>query len=148
MLLNSTCKITNTPHDYDSLVPVCCDNKINRKMCKEKVKKFLNGYFGFITIPPTTKWVIPTTVIAKQTACTTVISTVISMVSPPCSTRSVVTSSTQQTHLLSPSVEDKTLGALFGLSLLLLVVVTTGWVCTCWTMNKKRNEVKSTAQNR
>lgn len=108
---------------------------------------FLNDYFGFITIPHTTKRVITTTVFAKQTVCTTVTSTVTSMVSPPC-THSVVTSATQQTRPLPPSVEDKMLGALFGLSLLLLVVVITGWVCTCWKMKKKQNEVKSTAQNR
>ena len=38
----------------------------------------------------------------------------------------------------------KSLGALVGILLILLAVVTTGWVCTCWTMRQReRNKTNS-----
>ena len=45
------------------------------------------------------------------------------------------------------------LGALLGLSMLLLAVVTTGWVCTCVSMKKRAKTdnpevIESTQQNR
>ena len=43
------------------------------------------------------------------------------------------------------STSTAILGALLGLSVVLLAVVTTGWVWTCWTMKKREN---SMAQNR
>ena len=41
---------------------------------------------------------------------------------------------TSQTNIVLPVT-----GAMMGLLMLLLVVVTTGWVCTCWTVRKKKN---------
>ena len=45
------------------------------------------------------------------------------------------------------------LGALLGLSMLLLAVVTTGWVCTCVSIKKRTKSdnpevIESTQQNR
>ena len=40
------------------------------------------------------------------------------------------------------------LGALQGLSLLLLAVVTTGWVCTCMSMKKREAKINSMTQIR
>ena len=40
------------------------------------------------------------------------------------------------------------LGALQGLSLLLLTVVTTGWVCTCMSMKKREAKISSTTHIR
>ena len=41
-----------------------------------------------------------------------------------------------------------TLGALLGLSLLLLTMVTTGWVCTCMFMKKREAKISSTTHIR
>ena len=35
-----------------------------------------------------------------------------------------------------------TVGALLGLSLVLLTVVTTGWMVTCWTMKRRDADVE------
>ena len=40
------------------------------------------------------------------------------------------------------------LGALLGLSVVLLAVVITGWVWTCWTMKKREGGKKSPVQDR
>ena len=71
-----------------------------------------------------------------------------------------ITSTTPQTNIPpNPSTASRTLatksmelnyvplvalGALLGLSLLLLAVVTTGWVCTCVSMKKREAKVSST----
>ena len=97
------------------------------------------------------------------TPCTFIVSaspTASSTLPHQCNMANPVISTTPQTNIPpSPSTASRTLatksvelnyvplvalGALLGLSLLLLVVVTTGWVCTCVSMKKREAKVSST----
>ena len=51
-----------------------------------------------------------------------------------------------QTMEVCSKVPATILGVLMGLLTLILVVVTTGWVWTCWTMKKQSNRTKLCTQ--
>ena len=117
--------------------------------CEQRVDRFLNDYCADATLTHTNERITLTTVTTQQTIHKTVISTVTRTVSPTC-TRSptVLAIHRQRAQPPSPTSEKETLGVPFGLFALLLVLVTFGWVYTCWIMKKKREVIKSTALRR
>ena len=157
---------------HTTVLVACPDNTV----CEKQVDKFLNAYCASATFTNTTERVINRTVTNEQTLYTTVYvsSTFTRTVSPTCTfspgpayitstfTRTVsptctftpgqATSAIQYAQWSSPSVGNPILGVLFGPSLVVVITgwicTCTGWICTCWILKNKRETLKSTPRNR
>ena len=128
--------------------------------CEKQVDGFLNNYcasatpsIDLVTMPTTNNITVTETVrrdeasISQtdapiQSRITTFIATVTETTTPEQSM-----GARSSFNLVMDSTPLAVLGALLGLSVVLLAVVTTGWVWTCCVM-KKRGEKKSPVQNR
>ena len=151
-LVNITCT-SNSIHNVTVYTPlvfpmthVGCTTNVNRE-CEDEVDEFLNSYCANLTaiagLP--TASTVDNVITPSQCTQATVTATVTSsctnsvggafQVTIPISSmesgdQSPLTPETNNTPILA-------LGALLALSMVLLAVVTTGWVCTCLIMKKR-----------
>jgi hypothetical protein len=144
-----------------------CSSTTNDRECEDEVDAFLNSYcadLAALTAAATTSPTLPPTITTTTTAitpsqCTQ--ATLTTTVTPSC-TNSATPGGTsfQVTIPIIPDFENSgdqsplttgeidnvpilILGALLGLSVLLLAVVSTGWVCTCLIVKKREISLSS-----
>lgn len=90
------------------------------------------------TIVYTTSMTTP----AKITTTPTRNNNLITALAMPHTTGENWSSSSEPNTRTSVQAKDIAFAALFGLTVALLVVVSIGWICTCWTMKKKRVKMR------
>ena len=156
--------ISYTHYHIQSYIEI---NAVDCKKCEDKVDKYLNNLCAKITSMVTLFNITNTTVTTVTQPCpmsTNGVSWMTTTNTPKttCTNRSTCNPSGSQystttshrqtastTHTPTQSTESQSavntmpvqvLGALLGLSMVLLVIVTTGWVCTCLFM--KNSKVK------
>ena len=88
--------------------------------------------------------ITPTLCIVTSTTVVSIITTVTKEVThPSVAATPPVNRNTAKTLQISQTV----LGAMVGIFGILLAIVSTGWVCTCWVMQKRRREMNTNATN-
>ena len=126
----------------------CCNSNLNKSICENKVDAHLNNLCKYKTSVVTTFDITNTTTttpqscpIITETVCITTSSTqlVTDYATSNLSIASIQPMERQSLgNLAANTLPVLILGALLALSILLLLIVTTGWVCTCVSMKKRK----------
>ena len=121
------------------------------EVCEYKVDKYLNNYCAS-AIPAAINTPSTTMTPITPSQCIVTTTTTVSTVTPSCTNPPRFI--TNEITLPVPPIENQSkqfateetstptiiLGSLFGLSILILAIVTFGWVYTCWIMKERKAE--------
>lgn len=157
----STCEVDTEAADCDDhQLNMCklCDNPSgnNPSMCQIKLCRQSQGPPLLITNPAmncsitptesTTEYTITTTITAIQSSLVDTTSTLCRVCSNTHTTTVYISSSVAPTLSMNKNsttttqISQTVLGAMLGIFGILLAIVSTGWVCTCWAMKKRRQK--------